>query len=141
MSIKINIDKNKHYIILIILLVLGCQQSSHVEKTVKKNEAYYQKKWCSEHNGITEYILQDRTRVDCLTDTHAIEVDFAGKWAESIGQSLFYGAKTKKKPGIVLIIVKEKDIRYYQRLEFTKRKYTLPVDIFPVDKNGNELKP
>jgi hypothetical protein len=49
-------------------------------------EAYYQDKWCSVNKGQTEYRLEDNTRVDCLTDTHAIEFDFAEKWAESIGQ-------------------------------------------------------
>ena len=34
--------------------------------------------------------MPDGTRCDILTDTHAIEVDFADKWAEAIGQSLNY---------------------------------------------------
>ena len=49
------------------------------------NESSYQHAWCSEHNDIEEYENNDRTRVDCLTDTHAVEFDFANKWAESIG--------------------------------------------------------
>lgn len=81
------------------------------------NEAYYQDKWCSVNNGQTEYRLEDMTRVDCLTDTHAIEFDFAKKWAESIGQSLHYSRMTGKKAGIVLIIGKDKDIVYYNRIK------------------------
>ena len=54
------------------------------------NEHYYQNIWCREHNGITEYILADKTRVDCLTKDMAVEFDFASKWAESVGQSLYY---------------------------------------------------
>ena len=81
------------------------------------NEAYYQDKWCSVNNGQTEYRLEDYTRVDCLTDTHTIEFDFAKKWAESIGQSLHYARMTDKKAGIVLIIEKDKDIVYYNRIK------------------------
>ena len=41
------------------------------------NESQYQSKWCSEVLGVKEYRLNDKTRVDCLTKTHAIEFDFA----------------------------------------------------------------
>ena len=47
--------------------------------------------------------MPDGTRCDILTDTHAIEVDFADKWAEAIGQSLNYAMQTGKKAGIVLV--------------------------------------
>ena len=68
-------------------------------------------------NGQIEYRLQDKTRVDCLTATYAIEFDFATKWAEAIGQSLHYGAMTNHKSGVVLIMEnKAKDIKYLKRL-------------------------
>ena len=60
------------------------------------SESSYQHAWCSEHNGIEEYENSDFTRVDCLTNTHAIEFDFADKWAESIGQALHYSYMTGK---------------------------------------------
>lgn len=54
------------------------------------SESSYQHAWCSAHDGIEEFENLDKTRVDCLTDTHAVEFDFANKWAESIGQALHY---------------------------------------------------
>lgn len=51
----------------------------------------------------TEVRLPDAARVDLLTDTEAIEVDYAKKWAEAIGQSLYYGLATGKKPAIILL--------------------------------------
>ena len=51
--------------------------------------------------------MPDGTRCDILTDTHAIEVDFADKWAEAIGQSLNYAMQTGKKAGIVLVLKDE----------------------------------
>ena len=47
--------------------------------------------------------MPDGTRCDILTDTHAIEVDFADKWAEAIGESLNYAIQTGKKADIVLV--------------------------------------
>ena len=63
-----------------------------------------------------EYVLPDKTRVDCLTATHAIEIDWAEKWAEGIGQALYYAKITGKAPAVALI-VGEKDARYLKRLE------------------------
>ena len=39
-----------------------------------------------EIGGKVEVVMKDGTRCDILTATHAIEVDFAKKWAEAIGQ-------------------------------------------------------
>jgi len=50
-----------------------------------------------------EVRLPDRTRIDCLSASHAIEVDFTHKWAEAIGQSLHYAAATGKLPGVILV--------------------------------------
>ena len=46
----------------------------------KQPESHYQRKWCEAQHGRTEVRLPDRTRVDCILDTHAVEVDFARKW-------------------------------------------------------------
>ena len=44
------------------------------------------------------------------------EVDFAGKWAEAIGQSLHYSRMTGKRAGILLIMLAPKDQKYLERL-------------------------
>ena len=66
-------------IVIFPLLFLAC---SHTPK--KYHEKHYQTLLCNKLDGEMEYVLKDRTRVDCLTDEYAIEVDFAKKWAESI---------------------------------------------------------
>ncbi len=90
-------------------------------------EKEYQKLWCEQHNGEIEYVLDDKTRIDCLTEDYAIEFDFAYKWAEAVGQALYYALKTNKKPGIVLIIEKEKDKRNLKRLEILTDKYNIKL--------------
>ena len=90
-------------------------------------EAFYQQQWCDEHKGVMEYVLDDRSRVDCLTDEYAVEVEFAAKWKESIGQALFYGVKTGKKPGVVLIMEKGSDGRFLDRLNAVADEYEIKV--------------
>ena len=90
-------------------------------------EKWYQNKWCVEHQGQAEVVLPDGTRADCLTDTHAVEFDFGQKWAEAIGQALYYGLQTGKKPGVVLIMEDEKDLKFWLRLNSTIEHFRLPV--------------
>lgn len=79
-------------------------------------ERYYQQQWCDSQGGKMEYVLPDLRRVDCLTKTHAVEVDFAAKAAEAIGQSLMYAHETGKQPGILLIIEQPKDLKYLDQI-------------------------
>ena len=90
-----------------------------------KSEKDYQNEWCQ---GKKEYVLSDRTRVDCLTDTHAIEIEFAHKWKEAIGQSLHYSLMTGKKAGIVLILREPNDQRYYSSMMAVIRNNNLKID-------------
>ena len=70
----------------------------------KQSERYYQEKFAKEIGGQVEVVIKDGTRCDILTATHAIEVDFAKKWAEAIGQSLNYAMQTGKRLGVALIV-------------------------------------
>ena len=80
-------------------------------------EAYYVSQWCSDDFGKREFVLWDNTRVDCLTKDYAIEFDFAKKWAESIGQALYYAKMTGKKPAVTLILTQLEDYKYVKRIE------------------------
>ncbi len=73
----------------------------------------------SDLGGEMEHVNPDRSRVDLLTDEYAIEVDYARKWKESIGQSLWYALQTNRKAAIVLIIEGERDFNYVQKLQTT----------------------
>lgn len=99
-------------IILILLITASPARAKHLYP-----EATYQKVWCDKRSGVMEYKLNDKTRVDCLTEKYAVEFDFAPKWAECIGQALYYGKMTGKQPACVLIMERgEKDLKYLRRL-------------------------
>ncbi len=82
-----------------------------------QTESYYVNQWCTSDFGRKEAILWDMTRVDCLAKDYAVEFDFAKKWAESIGQALYYAKMTGKKPAVTLILTSPADYRYVKRVE------------------------
>ena len=96
----------------------------------KKKERYYQDLFARNHGGHVEVLMQDGTRCDIITKTHAIEVDFANKWAEAIGQSLNYARQTNKKAGILLLIKSGGDQKNISQLVNTIQEYELPIEIF-----------
>jgi len=110
-------------IFLLLLFLIGTAQAAHQNK-----EKEYQDAWCSKIKGQTEYKLDDNARVDCLTEDYAIEFDFAPKWGESIGQALYYGLKTGKTPGVVLIMENEaNEGQFWARLKAVADKYKIQI--------------
>ena len=112
--------------IIFILLILSLPaQAKHLHL-----EREYQAVWCNKHCGQMEYILPDKARVDCLLPDLAVEVDFAPKWAECVGQALYYDKMTNRTPACLLILEKPSDIKYLERLQKTVDN---PFRIFTID--------
>jgi len=117
--------------LLIASLLCLILNARHLHK-----EKQYQEHFCNKLGGVTEHVLKDKTRVDCLLDEYAIEVDFAQKWAESIGQSLYYASQTSRKAAVLLIIEdSKKDAKYLQRLKDVSEIHR--IDIWTIDNNFN----
>ena len=112
-------------ILFIVIFIICAAQNSYAKRLHR--ESYYQELNCT---GETEFRLPDATRVDCLTEEYATEFDFANKWAEAIGQALHYGRMTGKKPAIALIMEKESDEKYYQRIIDNIVFYNLPITVW-----------
>jgi len=102
----------------------------------KQSERYYQEKFAKEIGGQVEVVMKDGTRCDILTATHAIEVDFAKKWAEAIGQSLNYAMQTGKRPAVALIVLSPSDNKYVERVSKISEKNRLGLTIYPIDGGG-----
>lgn len=120
-------------LVLCIFLLMLPVQAKHLHK-----EKEYQKVWCDANKGIIEYKLDDAARVDCLTKKYAVEVDFAPKWSECIGQAVYYAKKTNRKPACLLILESPDDVRFLYRLKYAvnqKKKikgfgiYTIEPDV------------
>ena len=111
----------------ILLSVISCSSLF-----AGNSERYYQEKLAKKLLAQQEVVMPDGTRCDLVTETHAIEVDFARKWAEAIGQSLNYGRMTGKSAAIVLIMEKDGDSRHLIRVKSIIRTFRLPLDLFVV---------
>ena len=96
-------------------------------------EAFYTRLFASRLSGARiEVTAPDKTRCDILTAEYALEVDFANKWAEAIGQSLLYSLQFNRKAGIVLIMERPGDHRHLQRLKKVIAGYKLPVTVWTI---------
>ena len=61
---------------LLLILILNLISISAFAATPKNHKFYekdYQNYWCRANGGVTEVILPDKARVDCVTKTHAVE--------------------------------------------------------------------
>ena len=104
---------------ILLFVAIGLNASSLKEKE-------YVNKYC---DGTKEVVLDDSTRVDCLTKEYAFEFDFAKKWYEAIGQSLYYAIKTNREAGIYLIVNTLEDNKYVYRVRQVCEKYNIKLVI------------
>ena len=117
------------FVVTSVIVMFSTFEVSNINTSVepitiqkKMTEKDYVNKYCT---GIIEYTLPDKTRIDCLTEEYAIEFDYAKKWAESIGQSLYYAKKTGKKPAVAIITDGEKDYKYINRIKEADERITI----------------
>lgn len=121
----------KHNLIYLGLILILTTSFASAKRLHPESE--YQQYWCDKHGGIMEYRLRDKTRVDCLTPTMAVEFDFANKWAECIGQAIYYGRQTNRQAACVLIIEnQEKDQKYLNRLRRAAYRKGVRVHAFTI---------
>ena len=113
---------------------------SSLSVSALENEDYYNRQFCTEESGQAEYRLSDLSRVDCLTDTHAFEADWADglKVYESIGQSLYYSAETGKQPGILLLIRKNSFEKHVRKVKRVIERWNLPIKLVIRDVRDDE---
>lgn len=117
-------------------------------------------RYCAPDGMITEFTFPDTTRADCISKTHAIEVEFTEKWAEALAQALHYALwtneiaeapndfprwsrqiDTPRKAGIILVCRKAQDTctGHYVRLFRIIEEFRLPVTIWNCDVNDDPI--
>jgi len=118
----------KFSVCVFIILAIGNQAFAKR----KLPESKYQSLSCNNKGGKMESSVYGG-RIDCETDAEVIEYDFADKWSECIGQSLFYAAKTGKK-GVCLLILERRDyLRYVHRAKQTIEYHDLDILLETID--------
>ena len=137
--------------VLVPLLAICSGASAQTERDL-------QRRFCA--GMILEFVMPDETRADCISATHAIEVDFSDKWAEAIGQALHYALWThdidqdpttlprvaaelhgSKKAGIILICRHPRETcnEHFARQHRIIQEYNLPVTVWDCDLNDGSL--
>ena len=117
---------------LFLLIILFCL--SFTAHAIEKEE-FYSNNFCEELSGQSQFKLKDLSRVDCLTQTHAFEVDWADgmKVYEAIGQSLYYSSQTDKKPGILLLIRKDNSEKHIRKIKEVIKYFDLDIELIIKD--------
>ena len=108
-----------------------------------QTESFYATQWCEQMNGVEEVRTKRNTRVDCLLNDFAVEVDFDTKWAEGLGQALHYGVEFNR-PAAVLLIIQNHNgsdrSAYVERLQTTIDGAGLDVTVFTIETNDYDLR-
>lgn len=121
----------KHNLIYLGLILILTTSFASAKRLYPESE--YQQYWCNKRGGVMEYKLNDKTRVDCLLPDLAVEFDFANKWAECIGQALYYSKMTNRQAACVLIMENpEKDTKYLNRLRRAVYRKGLDMRTFTI---------
>jgi len=123
-------------ILLSTLLLVGSFSALAIE-----DEDHYNQQFCKEMQGKAENTLDDLSRVDCLTDTHAFEADWADglKVYESIGQALYYAAESERLPGILLLIRKDNSEKHIRKVQRVIETYRLNIKLHTLDTRTHVL--
>lgn len=116
-------------LVLITGIAWGLASLPVAAEQAPMKEADYVREFC---RGEIEHVLSDKTRVDCLLENEAQEYDYGKKWAEGIGQALWYAMNTGRRASVVYIIRDDSDRRGLARAEAIVEHYGLPVTIHRV---------
>jgi len=130
------ITRFKASLYLVLFLIIVSWVIGFNNAYAAKKEDSYNTSFCAYRKGIKEYKIKDpitgklQGRVDCLITHYAIEVDFGKKYAECIGQALFYAMFTGRTAGCALIT--EKNSRFIKRAEAVRDHYELPISFWTI---------
>lgn len=107
-----------------------------------QSERDYQSWLCS--GRAQEAAAELRTRVDCVMgNSIAVEVDWSHKWAEGIGQALFYASSLDMRPGLILICQEGTSdascLRHSLAARQTISSWTLPFILWECSHTAREL--
>lgn len=142
--------------LLFVCLLLAGALPAHALLDARVLDAQLVQRYCA-GMILQQYTLPDKTEADCISETHAIEVDKSTFWYDSLAQSLHYALWTRDiaeqpdafepwsaqidkplKAGIILVCMRPRDpndpndlcTEHYARLFRIIEEYRLPVTIW-----------
>ena len=131
------------YIPLLCLTLAACTIQPAIDDTnnvvTPKVEADYVALVCPRLGGVQEHRTSVGARVDCLTETQAIEFDWVHKWYEGITQALYYAMLTERQAAVALIEKGQNSQRYVAQARTLVEFYDLPVAVMLVSADADEM--
>lgn len=122
------------YLILAVLLLAAssARAGSPTENQWARSNA-------NRYRAEVEVVQWEQSRIDYVTNDYVIEIDWAKKWHEGIGQSLYYAILLpEKKPALILLVKDWKtDRRFCLRAQSVCAKYGIRLFIERVPQNGS----
>ena len=109
-----------------------CEGGPKDEPKDNRSEADFVAVFCHARDGRVEESLPHRMRADCITETHAIEGDFARKWDEAFKQAQHYAIEADKKAGVLLILKNENDKVFIKKLCDRIAEKNVSIDVFAI---------
>jgi len=103
-----------------------------------QTEFDFVKEQCEIWEGEQDYLLQDQTRVDCMTEEMAVEFEFADNWKRALGPALHASSRTGKAAAIAMILRRESDEAYVKELMAVKKNFGLELKIFQVKEQSRD---
>lgn len=96
-------------------------------------ETWYAAKLALKYHARAEVVCDaGGARCDMVSDREAIEVDWAPKWAEAIGQSLYYADRLDLTPAIILLTDGPADHRYVDRCRAVCQEQGIQLHVEPI---------
>ncbi|HWA20345.1 MAG TPA: hypothetical protein VG757_15270 [Devosia sp.] len=111
--------------ILLVLLPMGIAGADNYFPTNP-----YQARFCA---GLeTHFRPENAWRVDCVSSTNAIVVEYQDYWREAVGQALVLATERGLKPGIVLVCRNDEGhcIKASERIEATFAHFAVPLTLW-----------
>lgn len=78
-------------------------------------------------------------RVDIAFAWHAVEIDWSFKWAEGVGQALFYGLRTDRKAVVLLLVKCDAGRQHVANARLVAKNNTPPLQVWVLDTRDNTL--
>lgn len=95
---------NDLHALVIVLLIGIAWVATRSSDASAETELEACRRLAPKYNAQCNVRTEDGAWCDLLTKELAIEVDWAEKWAEGIGQALYYGLCFKRQPAVILLI-------------------------------------
>ena len=88
-----------------------------------ENERAICERLAPKYEAACEVLLWDHSRCDLVNARYAIEVDWAPKWPEAVGQTSYYAILLDREPAILLLVRNWKtELRYVMRAQIVCAK-------------------